>query len=130
MLDLAQILALYADDKRINCHKLRTTENERQNIANSISLLKAKIDNQFLTKKMYLALRKPSCSKKSEVTKIIKTKGTASCALLNIRPSSLSDLSDRSEGKTGLRQISRVFEANSWLFNEKMREIWPNPAFP
>ncbi|QBC44580.1 hypothetical protein C1H71_14310 [Iodobacter fluviatilis] len=37
--------------------------------------------------------------------------------------SSLSDLSDRSEGKTGLRQISRVFEANSWLFNEKMREI-------
>jgi len=44
--------------------------------------------------------------------------------------SSLSDLSDRSEGKTGLRQISRVFEANSWLFNEKMREIWPNPAFP
>jgi hypothetical protein len=45
-------------------------------------------------------------------------------------PSSLSGLSDRSEGKTGLRQISRVFEANSWLFNEKMREIWPNPAFP
>jgi hypothetical protein len=45
-------------------------------------------------------------------------------------PSSLSDLSDRSEGKTGLRQISWCFEANSWLFNEKMREIWPNPAFP
>jgi len=36
--------------------------------------------------------------------------------------SSLSDLSDRSEEKAGLRQISRVFEANSWLFNEKMRE--------
>jgi hypothetical protein len=88
VLDLAQILALYADGKRIKCHKLRTTENERQNIANSISLLKAKIDTQFLTKqKMYLALRKPSCSKKSEVTKIIKTKGTTSCALLNIRPS-------------------------------------------
>ncbi|MEN9657677.1 MAG: hypothetical protein RL571_1142 [Pseudomonadota bacterium] len=102
-----------------------------KNIANSISLPKAKIDNQLLTKQeMYLALRKPSCSKKSEVTKIIKTKGTAGCALLNIRPSSLSDLSDRSEGKTGLRQISWIFEANSWLFNEKMREIWPNPAFP
>ncbi|QBC44013.1 hypothetical protein C1H71_11010 [Iodobacter fluviatilis] len=51
-------------------------------------------------------------------------------ALSQKTASSLSDLSDRSEGKTGLRQISRVFEANSWLFNEKMREIWPNPAFP
>jgi hypothetical protein len=48
----------------------------------------------------------------------------------NTSPSSLSDLSDRSEEKTGLKQISRVFEANSWLFNEKMREIWPNRAFP
>jgi hypothetical protein len=49
---------------------------------------------------------------------------------VELAASSLSDLSDRSEGKTGLKQISRVFEANSWLFNEKMREIWPNPAFP
>jgi len=80
VLDLAQILALYADDNRINCHKLRKKGNERQKIANSISLLKAKIDNQLLIKqKMYLALRKPSCCKKSEVTKIIKTKGTAGC---------------------------------------------------
>ncbi|QBC45457.1 glutamate-cysteine ligase family protein [Iodobacter fluviatilis] len=39
---------------------------------------------------------------------------------LVLHPSSLSDLSDRS----GLRLISWVFEANSWLFNEKMREIW------
>jgi len=49
---------------------------------------------------------------------------------LMLSTSSLSGLSDRSEGKTDLRQISRAFEANSWLFNEKMREIWPNPAFP
>jgi hypothetical protein len=49
---------------------------------------------------------------------------------LMLSTSSLSGLSDRSEGKTGLKQISWVFEANSWLFNEKMREIWPNPAFP
>jgi hypothetical protein len=43
--------------------------------------------------------------------------------------SSLSGLSDRSEEKTGLKQISRIFEANSGLFNEKVREMWLNPAF-
>ena len=43
---------------------------------------------------------------------------------------SLSGLTDRSEGKSGWSQIFRSFEANSGLFNEKEREIWPKPAFP
>jgi hypothetical protein len=59
-----------------------------------------------------------------------KTGPNAAANETSTDPSSLSDLSDRSEEKADLRQISRVFEANSWLFNEKMREIWPSPAFP
>jgi hypothetical protein len=49
---------------------------------------------------------------------------------LGERPRSLSDLTVRSEGKSGLIQFCCSFEANSWLFNEEEQQNWAKPAFP